>query len=65
MNKYNLISLLALLVFVIILPLYAVQEPGRMEQALIQLRQRYLEDGADLYVENCAKCHGAHGDALS
>ena len=64
MNKYNLISLLALLVFVIILPLYAVQEPGRMEQARIQLRQRYLEDGADLYVENCAKCHGAHGEGL-
>jgi cytochrome c553 len=64
MNKYNLISLLALLVFVVVLPLYAMQEPTRMDQARIQLRQRYLDDGANLYVENCAQCHGSHGEGL-
>lgn len=64
MNKYNLISLLALLVFVIVLPLYAMQEPGRMDQAQIQLRREYLEDGANLYVENCIGCHGAYGEGL-
>jgi mono/diheme cytochrome c family protein len=64
MNKYNLISLLALLVFVIVLPLYAMQEPERMDQAQIQLRREYLEDGANLYVENCIGCHGAYGEGL-
>lgn len=64
MNRYNLISLLALLIFVIVLPVYAWQEPARMDQAKIRLRQKYLEDGAHLYVENCSQCHGAYGEGL-
>jgi hypothetical protein len=33
MNKYNLITIIALLILVIGMPLYAITEPARLEQA--------------------------------
>lgn len=64
MNKYDLIALNALLLLIIALPLYALREPERMRQAETKLRQQYLTDGALMYVENCAFCHGASGEGI-
>ena len=64
MNKHNFISLLALLAFVIILPVYAMMEPGRMLRAKMELRQEYMEDGSRVYLRYCAACHGVEGEGL-
>ena len=64
MNKYNFLSLLALLAFVIILPIYALNEPGRMVRSKIELRQEYMEDGSRVYLRYCAACHGVEGEGL-
>jgi hypothetical protein len=64
MNRYNLISILALLVLVVALPLYALQEGGRLQNAQAQLQQQYVSEASDTYVENCAVCHGANGEGV-
>jgi mono/diheme cytochrome c family protein len=64
MNRYDLIGLVALLVLVIALPIYATFEPGRMDQAQAIWRQQVATDGAVLYVENCAPCHGPGGEGI-
>jgi mono/diheme cytochrome c family protein len=64
MNKYNLITTIALLILVIGVPVYAVMEPARMEQAQADLRQEFVSDAAVIYVENCALCHGAAGEGV-
>jgi mono/diheme cytochrome c family protein len=64
MNKYTVVSLAALLVVVAALPVYALLEAGRMEGAQTALAERYVAEGADMYVENCASCHGADGKGI-
>ena len=61
MNKYTITSLLALLIVVAALPVYALYESGRMDGAQVALSERYVAEGADMYVENCATCHGSDG----
>lgn len=64
MNKYNLITTIALLILVIGVPVYAITEPARLEQAQADLRQEFVSDAAVIYVENCALCHGAAGEGI-
>ena len=64
MNKYNLITTIALLLLVIGVPVYAVLEPARMEQSQADLRQEFVSDAAVIYVQNCALCHGAAGEGI-
>lgn len=64
MKKYNAIGLVALLVLVAVFPIYAYLEPGRMGEAQAVLRQAFVAEGAAIYVENCAGCHGATGEGL-
>ena len=64
MTKYNLITTIALLILVIAIPVYALREPDRMEQAQADLRQQFVSDAAVIYVENCALCHGAAGEGI-
>jgi mono/diheme cytochrome c family protein len=61
MNKYTIVSLVALLIVVAALPVYALFESGRMGRAQRVLADLYVAEGADMYVENCASCHGADG----
>lgn len=61
MNKTDLISLLALLILVVGLAVYAVTEPARLQEAQASLREQYVQDGAGLYVDYCALCHGSDG----
>ncbi len=64
MNRTVNISLLALLVLVIVIPVYAFRETERMAQAQVALRQEFVTDAAVMYVENCALCHGAAGEGI-
>jgi len=64
MNGYKVISVLALLVLVVGLPIYVLREPDRMAQAQADLRHEFVSDAAVLYVENCAICHGAAGEGI-
>jgi cytochrome c553 len=64
MNKYNLISILALVVLVIVLPFYMMKENIRLEQAKNSLQDQFILDGSVLYIENCAGCHGIEGEGL-
>ena len=64
MNRYIVISLFALLVLVVVLPVYTFLEPDRMVHAQVDLRQEYVSDAAVLFVENCGICHGAAGEGI-
>lgn len=65
MNRYDLISLVALLLLVTALPIYALNEPLRMAQAQESLRRQFIADATDMYLEICAGCHGAGGEGLA
>lgn len=58
----SIISLFALVSFVIAMPVYAAYEPARMQSTQIELRQQYLDEGAGLYIRFCAVCHGEKGE---
>ena len=64
MNRYHLITLIGLLIWVAALPVYALREPQRMETAQQDLREQYVADGAVIYVDNCALCHGVEGEGI-
>lgn len=64
MNKYNLISIMALLALVVAVPLYAMQEGGRLQNAQKSLREQYVLEASDTYVDNCAVCHGSQGEGI-
>ena len=64
MNRYKTMSLLALTILVLALPIYTLTEPKRMAQAQTDLRQEFVSDAAVMYVENCALCHGAEGEGI-
>ncbi len=63
-TKYTLTVFIGLLILVVALPVYALQEPQRMENAQQDLRQRFVADGAVMYVDNCALCHDVSGEGI-
>ncbi len=64
MNRYYVIAMIALLILIIAIPVYAWMEPARMEQAQQLLREKYVQDAAVMYVDNCALCHGVEGEGI-
>ena len=64
LSKYRWITFLALAALVIALPVYALGEPERMETAELAMRQLSVEDGAAIYLQSCAQCHGASGEGM-
>jgi mono/diheme cytochrome c family protein len=64
MKRYDLISLIALLILVTALPLYLLREADRMDRAQTILHEQFVADGAILYVENCVLCHGPSGEGV-
>jgi mono/diheme cytochrome c family protein len=64
MNRYLVLSFVALLILIVALPVYGLLEPSRMAWAQYELRQQFVSDAAAMYVENCAICHGANGEGI-
>ena len=64
MSKYMATGILALVILVAALPVYAVLEQVRMDGAQQALRQQFVAEGADMYVTYCARCHGAGGEGI-
>lgn len=64
MNKQTAIGVIALLVLMVVAPVYALREAGRMEAAEAAFQQQYVADGALMYVENCLNCHGTDGEGI-
>jgi mono/diheme cytochrome c family protein len=64
MNRYKLITLFALLAFIIILPVYVLSEPQRMAVAQTEYQDQVVREGAELYVELCRLCHGDAGEGV-
>jgi mono/diheme cytochrome c family protein len=58
------ISLLALLVIALMLPVYIVMEPTRLQAAELQILQSNLDEAMTLYAQNCALCHGMAGEGI-
>jgi mono/diheme cytochrome c family protein len=65
MNRYNLLSLIALAAFVIALPIYAGNEARRMDFAQQSYRQQVVQSGAELYTKHCRLCHGDRGEGVA
>lgn len=64
MDRYTLITLVALLVLVVAMPVYMQVESERMERAQATLQATYLAAGAETYLENCVSCHGPAGEGV-
>jgi mono/diheme cytochrome c family protein len=64
MKRYEQITLIALSILVLAIPVYAAREPYRLAEAQERLHAQYLEEGATLFVEICAACHGTDGAGL-
>ena len=64
MEKSKIISLIALLVLVVALPVYGFMEKERMQQAKAALDDQYMMEGIEIYVQNCAGCHGNAGEGI-
>ena len=57
-------GLIATLIIVLILPLYAWIEPGLQEKNLEKFHTDAVVAATDRYAENCAVCHGADGEGI-
>ena len=64
MKKYTFLTAIALLTFVILLPFYARQEHIRMKTAQTDMRQQYVAEGTEVYLQNCIGCHGEGGQGI-
>lgn len=64
MNRYDVLSLIVLVVFVISIPVYAINEPLRLQGAQENLRQQNLQQAAVNYAKLCSTCHGVAGQGL-
>ncbi len=64
MNKTTWISLVALFILVLSLPVYGLLESSRMEHAKIKLQDQYVLEGIDIYLQNCASCHATDGSGI-
>jgi mono/diheme cytochrome c family protein len=64
-TEQKIIGILATLVIVAVLPLYAFWEDSRQER----LQEKYFTiavlSATELYAENCAVCHGAAGEGIA
>lgn len=58
-------GILATLVIVIALPVYALTESGQQEQLLEDYHLTAVVSATDLYAENCTVCHGASGEGIA
>ena len=62
MQQKIIIGLALTLIIVIFIPLYWATESGRQEAARERLKDEAIERGAELYISQCAACHGPAGE---
>lgn len=48
-----------------ILQIYILREPGRIQADMAADLASAVAAGRELYIDNCANCHGEHGEGLS
>jgi len=58
-------GILATLMIVVVLPIYAFTESDQQEQLLEDYHTTAVVSATDLYAENCAVCHGAWGEGIA
>lgn len=63
-NTMKLISLAAILVVIIVIPIYAWWEPIHQQDLLASYHTESIIAAADLYAQNCVICHGAAGEGI-
>ncbi len=63
-NTMKWTGMIATLVIVVILPLYAVREASQQEDLLADYYTTAVLTSTDQYAENCAVCHGAAGEGI-
>lgn len=59
------IGTIAFMLTMIVLGYAALREPERLEQFTLASHGRSIEEGAEIFANNCATCHGADGKAVS
>jgi len=64
MTRYEFIGMVALIVLIAVLPVYALLEPYRLQDARREQMLRYVADGTDVYLGNCVGCHGPAGQGV-
>ena len=64
MTRYEFIGMVALIVLIAVLPVYALLEPYRLQDARLQQLRRYVVDGTGVYLQNCVECHGPSGQGV-
>ena len=64
MNRYDLITILSLLIILIALPVYGMSEAARLATAQTERQTQLVSEGITLYLENCADCHDTDGSGL-
>ena len=57
-NRWMLVGLILMGLFVLAFPLYRVYEPGARAEARIGQLESQAAVGADIFETNCASCHG-------
>lgn len=62
MNRYDFVTVVALFTLVVALPIYALSEPERMENAQENLQWQRITGAGELYLSACAACHGLDGE---
>jgi mono/diheme cytochrome c family protein len=65
MRKWTVIGLITTAIIALTLPIYALNEPGRMANTQAKLLTESIERGQMIYAETCAACHSADGQGLS
>lgn len=63
-TNMKLISLLAIIVVILVLPIYVLLEPDNQAHLIEEYRLDSVLTSADLYAENCVVCHGAQGEGI-
>ncbi len=64
MNRYNFITIMALIIILMALPVYGLREAARLNTAQAKRQTQLVNEGVTLYLENCADCHDIDGSGL-
>lgn len=64
-NRWMAAGLILMAAFVLAFPLYRLVEPANREEARAAQLSSFESEGRQLFVQNCASCHGADGEGVT